>query len=415
MGFVTCLRGIGSGVEYPPDTVMNLCPQDGRPVEMVFDLERLQAQRPNMTWYHPERKDMWRFGGLLPLDIDDENDRPHILSLGEGYTPHLDYDDFPLAKRVGFRLRIKDEGMPHQGYGSNPTLAFKDRGMAMVVSMARKLGIDKLAIPTQGNAGDSLVHYCVAAGLQIAVAMPDATPLPILGKVAAAEKINDGVHLELVQGTIVEAGERIKSYLSRGFFNAATFQEPGWRIEGKKTMGLELAEPRLDKPHWGLPDVIVYPTGGGMGLVAMWKAFGELEALGLIGPKRPRIISVQSEGTQPLVKAMADGASDTTKEAAGVTLAPGINVPCGVGHFKVLSILRESKGGAVAVSERSIANQLRDTWQQKGWWFTPEGIACIAGLESLVEQGFINSGDEVAVINTGSFEKYLPNIRRLLC
>lgn len=415
MGFVRCLQGIGSRVEYPADTIMNLCPKDGRPVEMVLDLERIKKERPRLAWYHPERKDMWRFGALLPLDIDNPADRAHIITLGEGYTPCLPYPDFPLAKKAGLHLEIKEEGSPHPGYGANPTHSFKDRGMAVVASMAHMLGITKLAVPTQGNAGDSLTEYGLAAGFHVAVAMPDNTPMPILGKVAAYDRIHANISLALVKGTIREAGILIKEqFLERGYFSVATFQEPGWRIDGKKTLGLELAEPARPGEPWSLPDVILYPTGGGTGILGMWKAFAELENLGVIGPDRPKIVAVQSEVTAPVVRAFQQGAKDTLTVEPGTTLATGLNVPGGVGHFKVLDILYQSEGAAVAVSERAITDTLQRVYRDKGWWISPEGAATLAALEPLLDQNIIRAGQHVVAFNTGSFEKYLPDIRHLL-
>lgn len=417
MGYVHCLRGIGSGAEYPPDRAMHLCEEDGRPVEMVYDLERLRADYPEGTWYDADRRDMWRFGPLLPLDPYDEEDAPHIVSLGAGYTPHLDYDSHPLAQEVGFGLAVKEEGRAYDGYGANPTQAFKDRGMAAVVSMARKLRLERLAVPTQGNAGDALTEYGVAGGLEVAVGMPDDTDLPILGKVAAYEKMHpDHVHLDVVKGTITEAGELVsKKYLADGYFNVATFKEPGWRIEGKKTMGLELAEPRDGDAEWSLPDVVIYPTGGGTGILGMWKAFEELEALGLVEPDdKPRMVSVQSSETAPLVRAFEAGAEDVTPVDPGETVATGLNVAYGVGHFRVLQILRESGGGALSVSEEEIRQAFQDVHYEKGWWICPEGAACLAVLEPLVERGFIEEGDDVVAFNTASLEKYLPAMRPLL-
>jgi len=166
MSYVRCLRGLGSGREYPADRPMNLDPVDNRPVEMVLDLQRLAHELPDLAWYHPQRGDMWRFGALLPLDIENPTDRGHIVTLGEGHTPLREYADHPLARSMGFRLQVKDEGKAESGYGSNPTQSFKDRGMAVTVSMARRFGIKKLAVPTQGNAGDSLLEYALAAGLK---------------------------------------------------------------------------------------------------------------------------------------------------------------------------------------------------------------------------------------------------------
>jgi threonine synthase len=415
MSYISHLRCTGCGAEYPADAVMNLCPADQRPVEIIMDLERLMAQHPHQGWYHPERKDMWRFGGLLPLDINDAADRRHIMTLGEGHTPLLDYSDHPAARAGGFTLSVKDEGKAHGGYGANPTQSFKDRGMAMTISMARRAGLEKLAVPTQGNAGDSLCAYVEAAGMQAVVAMPNNTPMPILGRVAALAHGSDRFHLELVEGTIREAGALLKKqWIPEGWFSVATFQEPGWRIEGKKTLGLELAEPAEAGGAWSLPDAVIYPTGGGTGVLGMWKAWSELECLGLIDARRPRIYCVQAEATAPLVEAFESGAADTTPAEAGETLAYGMNVPGGVGHFRVLEIIRESGGAAVAVPEASIHAELSRTWREKGWWVCPEGAACLAALEPLADAGMLNKGERVVMFNTGSLEKYLPDLRHLL-
>ncbi len=416
MSVVRCLRGIGSGIEYPADVLMNLDPIDGRPVEMLLDLERLAFEQPDAAWYDPSRKDMWRFGGLLALDINDADDARHIVALGEGCTPLLDYADHPVAKAAGLQLQLKDEGKAHPGYGANPTQSFKDRGMAMTAAMARRFGLRKLAVPTQGNAGDSLVRYALAGDLDVVVAMPDDTPMPILGQVAAMARLHPTrVVLELVQGTIREAAALLREkYWPDGWFNVATFQEPGWRIEGKKTLGLELAEPRPGETQWSLPDVIVYPTGGGTGVLGMWKAFDELEALGLIGARRPRMICVQGTATMPLVRAFDAGADDTVALAAGNTLAVGLNVPGGVGHFRVLQIIRASGGAAAGIDEADIADELSRVWRDKRWWISPEGAACLAALPQLLERGLVKRGERVVAVNTGSLEKYLPTLRHLL-
>jgi len=415
MSFVSQLKCIRCGALYPADKVMNLCPVDASPVEIVMDLERLASERPGQSWYRPERKDMWRFGGLLPLDIDDPDDRAHVFPLGEGHTPLLDYNDHPLAGKFGFTLLVKDEGKAHAGFGANPTQSFKDRGMAMTISMAHKAGIKKLAIPTQGNAGDSLCAYADAAGMEVVVAMPDNTPMPILGRVAALAHRSDRFKLELVTGTIREAGALLKEkWLDKGYFSVATFQEPGWRIDGKKTLGLELAEPGKTGGEWTLPDVVIYPTGGGTGVLGMWKAWNELEQLGLIGKQRPRMICVQSANTQPLVNAFGSGAIEVAPVEAGETLAYGVNVPGGVGHFKVLDIIRTSGGAAIGVAEDDMKRALSDVWKNKGWWVCPEGAACLAALPRLLEEGLIRKGEKVVAFNTGSLEKYLPDLRHLL-
>ena len=415
MSLISHLQCTGCGTTYPANAIMNLCPVDDRPVEIIMDLERLQQEQPDLAWYQPDRNDMWRFGGLLPLDINNPDEQPHIFCLGEGHTPLLQYNDHKLASQIGFSLAVKDEGRAHTGFGANPTQSFKDRGMAMTISMAHKAGIRKLAVPTQGNAGDSMCEYVNAAGMEAVVAMPDNTPAPILDRVAGLAKKSDRFNLELVTGTIREAGMLLKEkWLDKGYFSVATFQEPGWRIDGKKTMGLEIAEPKQPGGSWELPDVVIYPTGGGTGVLGMWKAWKELETLGLLDHFRPRVVCVQSEATKPLVTAFENGDMDTTAAEPGETLAYGVNVPGGVGHFKVLQIIRESGGTAVAVTEDDIHSTLSKVWKDKGWAICPEGAACLAAIPQLIESGQIQPGNKVVVFNTGSLDKYLPDLQHLL-
>lgn len=403
------VRGLASGQTYPLGP-MNLDPADGRPVQLVLDTAQVAERWPGRRWLR-DRRDLWRYGPLLPFDAEEPAEARHLFTLGEGWTPLLAADDEPVARAAGIALHVKEEGMPVPGFGANPTLSFKDRGMAMVVSMARRFGLRRLAVPTQGNAGDSLCRYGLAAGLEVAVIMPEGTPLPILGSVAAAAQRHPTISLDLVQGTIREAGTRMKEHwLPQGYFNCATFQEPGWRIEGKKSLGLEIAE----QLGWRLPDVIVYPTGGGTGVLGMWKAFAELRALGAVDGPLPRICCVQSETTRPLVDAFETGAEDTTPCVAGTTLATGLNVPAGIGHFEVLRIMRASGGVACAVSEERMAAMLRDVWLRRRWWISPEGAACLAAIPDLAERGAIRPGDRVVVVNTGSLEKYLPDLHHLL-
>ena len=416
MSYVRCVRGLASGIEYSADAPMNLDPADGRPVEMVLDLERLASEQPTAAWYQPARRDMWRFGALMALDASDPADSRHIVPLGEGATPLLPYPGHPVAAKAGLILSVKEEGRAWPGFGCNPTQSFKDRGMAMVVAQARRLGLARLSVPTQGNAGDSLVRYALAAGLEVVVAMPPDTPAPILGNVAAAAfQFPDRVMLELVGPTIREAGALLREkYLPQGYFSVATFQEPGWRIEGKKSLGLELAEPAAGSRHWSLPDAVIYPTGGGTGVLGMWKAWDELQALGLIDARRPRMFCVQSEAMAPLVRAFDAGLDDTTAQPGPGTIAFGLNVPAGVGHFRVLQIVRASGGACVAVPEADIASELTRVWRQTHWWISPEGAACLAALQQLLDRGLLEQGERVVVVNTGSAEKYLPAIRELL-
>jgi threonine synthase len=418
MGFVSHLSCSVCGAEYPAMQIMNLCPHDGRPLQMVIDLERLKAERGPDGWWNPARTDLWRFGGLLPLDVDDAADRPHIVALGEGCTPSLPYGH-PLASRLGCHLEVKDEGKHHPGFGRNPTLSFKDRGMAMTVSMARALGLTRLAVPTQGNAGDSLAEYAVAAGIEAVIVLSPDTDLPVLGKVAAyAQLYPANVKLDIVPGTIVDCAKRIREhYVPQGYFSVATFQEPGWRTEGKKTLGLEMAEPsgdRLAGRRWQVPDVIVYPTGGGTGVVGMDKAFNELETLGLIGPERPRMVCVQSMASTPIVRAFDAQALDIEPKPPGRTVATGLNVAQNVGHINVLKIIRASGGCAVAVSEDAISETIRTEWSERRFAWSPEGAATLAVLPELADRGLIGPNDRVVLVNTASAEKYLPSIRPLL-
>ncbi len=416
MSYVRCLRGLGSGVEYSADVPMNLDPVDGRPVQMELDLERLGADQPNAAWYDPSRRDMWRFGGLMALDASDPADAAHLVALGEGATPLLEYSHHPMARQAGLVLGLKDEGCAHPGFGANPTESFKDRGMAMVAAQARRLGLSRLAVPTQGNAGDSLVRYALAGGLSVVVAMPEDTPRPIRDNVAAAaQEFPDRVILELAGPTIRESGALLREkYVSQGWFSVATFQEPGWRIEGKKSLGLELAEPAAGGARWSLPDAVIYPTGGGTGVLGMWKAWDELQALGLIDSRRPRMLCVQSEATAPLVRAFESGADDTTAVAAGHTLATGLNVPGGVGHFRVLQIIRASGGAALQVSEAEIAAEFSRLWRARREWISPEGAACLAALPQLLDRGLLHKGERVVAVNTGSARKYLPELQHLM-
>jgi threonine synthase len=397
---------------------MNLCERDNRPIQMILDLERIKAEAGRDGWWNPGRRDLWRFGGLLPLDINSPLDRRHVVSRGEGCTPCLPYHH-PLAERMGCRLEVKDEGKHYPGFGANPTLSFKDRGMTMTVAMARSLGLTRLAVPTQGNAGDSLAEYAVAAGIEAVIVMSPDTDLPVLGKVAAYARLHpENVKLEIVPGTIIDCGKRVREeYVPKGYFNVATFQEPGWRTEGKKTLGLEMAEPsgdRLADRRWRLPDVIVYPTGGGTGVVGMAKAFDELEALGLVGPLRPRMICVQCTASTPIVRAFDAGAADIEPKPPGHTIATGLNVAQNLGHVNVLRIIRASGGCAVSVTEDAIGEAIRDEWRDRRFAWSPEGAATLAALPELADRGMIRDGDRVVLVNTASAEKYLPSIRDLL-
>ncbi len=249
--------------------------------------------------------------------------------------------------------------------------------------------------------------------------MSPETDLPVLGKVAAYARLHpQNVQLELVEGPIIDCGRRVREwYVPRGYFSVATFQEPGWRTEGKKTLGLEMAEPcgdRLAQRHWELPDVIVYPTGGGTGVVGMAKAFDELEALGLVGSRRPKMICVQSTSTDPIVRAMTEDTADITPRPPGTTIATGLNVAQNVGHINVLRILRQTGGLALAVSDDAIRRVVQAEWQERRFAWSPEGAATLAAIPELVDRGLVREGDRVVLVNTASAEKYLPTLRQVL-
>jgi threonine synthase len=418
MGYLSHLACTVCGALFPADRVTNLCDRDSRPLQVVLDLERLKAERGRDGWWKPARRDMWRFGALLPLDVDDPDDCRLVVTRGEGCTPCRAYPH-PLADRLRCDLKVKDEGKHYPGFGANPTLSFKDRGMAMTVSMARPLGLNRLAVPTQGNAGDSLAEYAVAANIEAVIVMSPDTDLPVLGKVAAYARLYpDRVKLDLVAGTIIDCGKRVREhYVPQGYFNIATFQEPGWRTEGKKTLGLEMAEPcddRMQERRWQLPDVIVYPTGGGTGVVGMAKAFDELETLGLVGSQRPRMVCVQSTASTPIVRALESQAGDIEARPTGHTIATGLNVAQNVGHINVLRIVRATGGCAIAVTEEAIRKTVRDEWRLRRFAWSPEGAATLAALPELADRGMIRPGDRVVLVNTASAEKYLPSIRELL-
>jgi threonine synthase len=321
----------------------------------------------------------------LPLQND-----ANLVSLGEGFTPLLDART--LSRELGLqRLWIKDEGQ-------NPTGSFKDRGLSLAVSRCKELGVKKLAIPSAGNAGGSLSAYAARAGLGAYVFMPRDTP--------AANQIEArqyGAHLNLVDGLISDCARLISDRKGvEGWFDVSTLKEP-YRVEGKKTMGYEIAE----QLNWKLPDVIIYPTGGGTGLIGMWKAFGELEEIGWIGSKRPRMVTVQASGCPPVVKAFHEGKEAAELWLGATTVASGLRVPQAVGDFLMLRTLRESQGTALSVSDDEMLAEIPRAGRVEGVFFCPEGAACVAALRRLVGEGWIKPTDEVLIFNTASGLKYL--------
>lgn len=381
--FLTHLTCARCELKHDWALLQNLCPECQSPLVASYNLA--EAGR---TWSRDSLKtrrdtSLWRYREVLPLPTVVEP-----VSLGEGGTPLLRLER--LGEELGLEnLYVKDESQ-------NPTQSFKARGMSVAVSMARHLGATKLAVPSAGNAGGALAAYAARAGLKAFVFMPRDTP-----KANIIECRELGAHVTLIDGLITDCGAEIgRRKVAEGWFDVSTLKEP-YRIEGKKTLGYELAE----QLHWKLPDVIVYPTGGGTGLIGMWKAFEEMEALGWIDSKRPRMFSVQSTGCAPIVRAFATGQSTAEEFPNARTIASGLRVPKAIGDFLVLQILRNSGGGALAIEDRRMIEATREVGNAEGIFMSPEGGACFAALPMLAGQ--ISPTDRVVIFNTGAGVKYL--------
>jgi threonine synthase len=380
--YVTHLESALDGTRFPPGEVRTT--HQGRPLWVRYDLGRVGAAvRPAGLARRPPS--LWRYRELLPLPEDVEP-----VTLGEGCTPLLPCPRLGRALGLG-QLLVKDESQL-------PTGSFKSRGMAVAVSMARHLGLRRLAIPTAGNAGGALAAYGARAGLEVYVFMPADTPC-----INQVEAHLCGARVFLVNGLITDCGRLVREGAERaGWFDLSTLKEP-YRLEGKKTMGLELAE----HLGWRLPDVILYPTGGGTGLIGMWKAFEELRQLGwLTSDRLPRLVSCQSEGCAPIVRAFAAGQRFAEPFPNAHTMASGLRVPAAVGDFMMLDAIRASGGCAVAGSEERIVPWMRRVASLEGIGICPETAVCFDCLERLCKEGTIRPDEEVAVFNTGAAQKY---------
>jgi threonine synthase len=364
------------GEKLTPDAARNVCPKDGGPLYVRYDLSELRS-RVSRDSVAQGPANMWRYAAVLP---DAEP-----VTLGEGFTPILPSRQYP-------NLLIKDEGL-------NPTGSFKARGMSAAVTMARDYGLQKLAAPSAGNAGGALAAYAAAAGIEAFVFMPKDVPLANRLEVEAS-----GAHLTLVDGLISDCGRLVAERKDReGWFDVSTMKEP-FRVEGKKTMGYEVAE-QLD---WTLPDAILYPTGGGVGLIGMWKAFDEMEELGWISEgKRPKMICVQSQGCAPIPKALDEGKQTSEMWQDAHTLAAGLRVPKAYADFIILDIVRQSHGTAIAVSDEEIMAGVKELASNEGIFAAPEGGAALAAYQQLRKNGFLKASDRVVLFNTGSGYKYL--------
>ncbi|WP_408889699.1 threonine synthase [Myxococcus faecalis] len=375
---------------YAPGAVLNLCTTCDAPLFARYDLERA-AKTLRREALATRDRSMWRYHEVLPVA-----DPAQRLSLGEGWTPLLATPR--LAARLGMKqVWVKDES-------GNPTGSFKARGLSAAVSMAKVLGAKAVCLPSAGNAGSALAAYAARGGLEAHVFVPrDIASLFLL------ETRAYGAHVETVDGLITDAG-KVCAGLARehGWYECATLKEP-YRVEGKKTMGYEVAE----QLGWTLPDVILYPTGGGTGLIGMWKAFEEMEAMGLIDSKRPRMVAVQAEGCAPIVKAHEEGRPDAPMWQGATTHAHGLRVPKALGDFLILRAVKESGGTAVCVTEAEIVQGTKDLASAEGLFAAPEGGACVAALRKLHASGQVTPEESVVVFNTGTGFKYVENMAPL--
>jgi threonine synthase len=383
---VTHLECALCGTAYEARRLHNLCTECGRPLLVRYDLEAA-ARTLTRESLKGRRADLWRYAEVLPVEHEE-----NIVSLGEGWTPLLRAER--LGARLGLQnLYVKDESQ-------QPTQSFKARGMTAAVSMAKELGVSKLAVPSAGNAAGALAAYAARAGLEAHIFMPDDTP-----RANVVECEQTGARVTLMKGLITDCGAEVgRRKEAEGWFDVSTLKEP-YRVEGKKTLGYELAE----QSNWELPEVIVYPTGGGTGLVGMWKAFDEMEAMGWIGSKRPRMVSVQSEGCAPIVRAFEEGKRFADEFENAATVASGLRVPKAVGDFLILDALRASKGAAVAVSDEELLAAVGEIGAAEGLFVAPEGAACVPALRKLIERGEVKSDERVVLFNTGAGVKYLES------
>jgi threonine synthase len=379
----THLECTATGERVESERLMGLSPA-GKPLFARYDLQALKERFTPAEVAH-RRADLWRYAEVLPV-----RDPACRVALGEGWTPLLDARR--TADRLGVaRVWVKDEGQ-------NPTGSFKARGLAMAVSRALELGAKAVALPSAGNAGSAAAAYGAAAGIPVHVVVPRDTPAPILEEMDAL-----GADVQLLDGLITDCGKVVRRGVEEhGWFDLSTLKEP-YRVEGKKTMGYELFEQLGGR----LPDAIVYPTGGGTGLIGMWKAFDEMQELGWIGSERPKMFTVQAAGCAPMVKAWEDGKELAEPWQGAATYAAGLRVPAAVGDFLILRALRASRGGAVAVPDHQMLEWVRKLGADTGVFAAPEGGATAAAVPALKAMGLVTEGDEVVLFNTGSGLKYV--------
>ena len=383
---VTHLECAACGRRHEARRLHNLCEECGKPLLVRYDLEcaTRSLTKENLKG---RRADLWRYLEVLPVEREE-----NIVSLGEGWTPLL------RAARLGERLGLKELYIKDES--QNPTQSFKARGMSAAVSMALELGATKLAVPSAGNAAGALAAYAARAGLEAHIFMPKDTPR---ANVVECEQM--GAHVTLLDGLITDCGAEVARRKEReGWFDVSTLKEP-YRVEGKKTLGYELAE----QFNWELPDWIVYPTGGGTGLIGMWKAFDEMEEMGWIDSRRPRMVTVQPAGCAPIVRAFEEGARHAAEFENAATVASGLRVPKAIGDFLILDALRASNGTAVAVSDDELLAAVQEVGAAEGIFAAPEGAACLPALRMLIERGDVKQDERVVLFNTGAGVKYLES------
>ncbi|MBX3291371.1 MAG: threonine synthase [Acidobacteria bacterium] len=382
---VTHLECALCGMRHETNVLQNLCVECGKPLLVKYDLEKASATL-TPEGLRTRASSLWRYREVLPV-VDDAN----IVSLGEGWTPLFKADRLAATLPVAVDLYIKDEGQ-------NPTQSFKARGMTAAISMAKELGVKKVAVPSAGNAAGAMAAYAAKAGMEAHIFMPADTP-----RANIVECEQTGANVTLVDGLITDCGKIVAERKdAEGWFDVSTLKEP-YRVEGKKTMGYELAE-QFD---WKLPEVIIYPTGGGTGLIGMWKAFDEMEQMGWIGPERPRMVTVQSATCAPIVRAFHAGERFADEFENASTVASGLRVPKAIGDFLILDALRASGGTAVAVTDEELVATVAEIGAATGIFTAPEGAACLPALRKLIAEGFIIGGERVVMFNTGSGVKYL--------
>ncbi len=413
---VTHLECALCGLTHEANVLQNLCKECGKPLLVRYDLEK--AARAFEQAWHPRWHDglvelgdsflnrepsLWRYRDVLPV-----NDPENIVTFGEGWTPLVKVDRLAATLPIRLNLFIKDEGQ-------NPTQSFKARGMTAAISMAKELGVRKVAIPSAGNAAGAIAAYAAKAGMEAFIFMPADTP-----KANIIECEQTGANVTLVDGLITDCGKIVAERKeAQGWFDISTLKEP-YRVEGKKTMGYELVEQmarrsvatggEANRECWlpiNMPDVIIYPTGGGTGLIGMWKAFDEMEQMGWIGPKRPRMVSVQSATCAPIVRAFENGERFADEFENASTVASGLRVPKAIGDFLILDAVRASGGTAISVTDEELTAAVREIGAAEGIFAAPEGAACLPALRKLIDRGEVNEGETVVIFNTGAGVKYL--------